>query len=154
GHDEIDAAAPERLHKIAAQILVETPQDLFTAMDQCGFGAKAGENRGKFNGYIAAPRNNDAPWQTLEVKRLIRGNDILGALEVGIDDRAGARRDQDRACGEPRSVTQTNFSRPVEHSARFEYLNTALSEAAFIGAFKAGDLAIFVGDECWPIEGG
>ncbi len=151
-HHEANAAAFEGEHEIVAQILVEATQHLLAAMEQDGLGAEACEDRRELDGDIAAAHDDDAARQTVEVKDLVGGDDVLGALQIGIDHGMPAGRNQDHARRHTRAVVQAHAVRPIEHGARPHDGDAAQVEIAFVGALEAVDLAILVGDQRRPVE--
>src|SRR4029077_17562534 len=82
--------------QMLAQLVVETAQDIFTAIDQRNLRAEPGENVGKLDRDITAALNHDALGQIFQEKRLVRGYDVLETGNFGAVEWRSAGRGQER----------------------------------------------------------
>ena len=80
---------------MAAHVVVEAAQDVLAAIDHGHLGAEPVEDGGELDRDVAAALDQDALRQFLEVKRLVRRDDVLAALDVLAERRRAAGRDQD-----------------------------------------------------------
>src|SRR5690349_19174542 len=64
-----------------AEIIVEPAQDFVAAIDERGLRSKVREDAGELDGDVAPAGDDDRLGQTLEMKRLVRGDDVLDAGE-------------------------------------------------------------------------
>src|SRR5205807_7025433 len=71
-----------RLHfhaDVMADIVIETAQNIFAAIDERHVRAQPGKDSGKFHGNVTAALNQYAPWEVRQLERLVRRNDVLDA---------------------------------------------------------------------------
>ena len=93
--DDLDAAAFHLRAQMLAHVVVEPAQDVVAAIDQRHLGAEPVEDAGKFERDVAAALDENAPGQLRQMKRLVRGDDVLepGDLGAGIGCPAGGDQD-------------------------------------------------------------
>ena len=76
---------------VGAHVVVEAAQDVVAAIDQRHVGAEAGEDAGELDRDVAAALDQDALRQLRQMKRLVRGDDMLDAGDRRRRDRARRR---------------------------------------------------------------
>src|SRR5260370_1486820 len=80
--------------QMGAQIVVETAQNIFPAVDQRHLGPKPVENAGELDGDIAAPLNQYARVQSFQMKRLVRVYDVFDPRHLATKPRRIAGGDE------------------------------------------------------------
>ena len=71
-----------------AHVVVEAAQDVLAAIDQRHLGAEPVEDAGELDRDIAAALDENALRQLLQMERLVRGDDVLEARDLGARDGA------------------------------------------------------------------
>ena len=146
---------PRLLHLLAhmrAHVVVEAAQDVVAAIDQRHVGAEACKDAGEFQRDVAAALDQDALRLLLEVKRLVGGDHVLDAGNLGAVIGRGADRDQHMLRAHALAVRQRQRMRVLEHRARLDDLGAGLLEVGRIGRLQARDLLVLVGDQRRPVE--
>src|SRR6516165_4928292 len=144
----------QRIAHADPQILVETAQDILTAHDLRYLGAQTRENAGEFDRYIPAANDQHMLRQGRKIEDLVRGDSIVPARDVRLENRRAARGDE--------NVARTDFP-PIREEVdcmRVQYYRTGiydrdtrLVEIGPIDAREAGNLLFLRGNEFRPIEG-
>src|SRR5262249_20648470 len=123
-----------------AELRVESAQQARATVGEGGGDPQAVEDRGEFHGDVAAPDDERALWQLLEVERFIRGDRELGAgnRRLGRPRSCG---DQDVFCGngfafEPYRVRIENRS-PFSKNP-----DAVIYEDPLVDGVQARDLAV------------
>src|SRR5437763_15318173 len=71
-----------RLHfhaDVVAELVIETAQNIFAAIDKRHVRAQPGKDSGKFHGNVTAALNQYAPREVRQMERLVRRNDVIDA---------------------------------------------------------------------------
>src|SRR5205814_543041 len=80
--------------EMVAQILIESPQDLFTSIKQDRLDSEAMKDAGELDRDITAANDADALRQTIEMKGLVGGDRQLMAGQMAGNERCRTGRDQ------------------------------------------------------------
>lgn len=139
---------------VGANVLVETAQDVVTAIDHGDVGAVAGEDAGEFQRDIAAALDHDPLRQLLQMERLVGGDHVLDAGDRGAVVGRAAGGDQDVFCGDlPVVLEQADGVLVLDHRATLDDLRARLLDIRRVGRFQPRDLLVLVGDQRRPVEG-
>src|SRR6185369_2747543 len=147
-----DAAFFQLGARMSADVVVETAQNVVTAIDHRYVGAEAGKDAGEFQRDVTAALDYDALRQFGEMKRFIGGNHVLDAGNRWpvIGRAAGGDHDVFRSDG--LAVGEAKRVGVFDHRARLDYLATRFLDIGGVDAFEPGDLLVLVGDERSPVE--
>ena len=158
--DLVDGAAGENgdalLFHLGAHmgtdVVVETAQDVFAAIDHGHVGTEAGEDAGKFQRDVTAALNHDALRQRVQMKRLVRGDHVLDAGDGRPVIWRAAGRDQHIFCLHGLARRQPKRMRVLEHRARLDDAGAGFFHIGGVGCLEPRDLPVLVGDQGRPIE--
>ena len=92
---------------------------------------------------------------SVEMKRLVRRDDVLDARDAGAHAGPGAGRDQDvfRAHA-PAVGEQPHGVRILQHGAALDDRDVGARQVRRVGGFQPRDFLVLVGDQRRPVEGG
>ena len=135
-----------------AQLLVEAAQDLGAAIEERGVDAEAVEDAGKLDRDVAAADDQDGFRQGLEMERLVGGDGVACARNIG-HDRVPARGDQNGARGDfAVAGLHGQRMRVGQLGAGLHDGDAGTLETGAIEALEAGVFRVLVGDQRRPIE--
>ena len=151
--DDLDAAPFHFRAQMLAHVVVEAAQDVLAAIDQRHLGAEPVEDAGELDRDIAAALDQDAFRQFLEMKRLVRRDDVLETRDLAAGMRRAAGGDQD-ILGAHRFAAreQAHGVGVLDHRAALDERDLGALQRGGIGGLEPRDLAILVGDQRRPIE--
>src|SRR5690242_7699279 len=115
-----------------ADVIVETAQNVFAAINQRHMRAEPGEDSGELDRDIAAALDYDTAWKVRQMERLIRRDDMLDAGNRIAVARRGAGGDQDVARTRPRAIGQLNGVSIEECGPGFDDLDARFRQSGAV----------------------
>ena len=148
-----DPAPVVFLHEPVAQILVETAQQLLSAMTRVVSAPSPGENPGELHRDIATAGDQDPARQLGQVKRVVGGDHVLAAHDTRVDVWGGSGRNEN----DPRSHGSVLSDEPDrmrigDVGPLVKNRDARLLQIAAVDALQPRDLAILAFDKLSPVE--
>src|SRR6266568_2428545 len=136
-------------------VVVEIAQDIFAAIDQSDLGAEAGKNARELDCNIAATLDEHTLGQRSQMERLVRRDDMFDAHDrVAVAGRGAGGNQNMPGADFFAGRKEAHGMRVFQHGTALDQLNIRPFERGGVSGLEPGDLAVLVGDQLCPVEGG
>src|SRR5262249_7578526 len=113
-----DAATLHFTAQMLSHVVIESTEDILSAIDERNLAAQPGKNAGELDGDIAAALHHNASRQFGQMKGLIRRDCVFYSRNARPHMRPCAGRNQNRFRPHARTRCETNSVRVLENSTR------------------------------------